>query len=297
MQTAGIKRKVVTKGKQYDEHAKRYVWYPMHALDLANSQGQCPVWNPKIPKGRIILLESFEYKTQVVDESEQGVGYNGVTLGDRTMGTDAQVNFLMGNSDGTGYMDKGMSYLQSVTEVDPDTVSEIEQLILPNVNGEIVIPDTLLQMRLHLATVKWSRDLPIADLATLVKREMEDGIARAIRYCESYTRQLEKELREGQSGKIGIKELSLTHQYYFRQIDKPLPEDRVGVNMGAELRKALAPLIGGQGQTQAADSPTDFQKDIEMEAMQRKIAELEADNAQQAEVITALTIPTEEAPE
>lgn len=278
-----IRPKVVLKGKQHDEHAKRYVFYPLSNLDFAGSQWMSPVWIPKMPKGRIILLESFEYQAQVANEGESGVGFNGVALGERTMGTDAQVKFLMGNSEGTGWMEKGMTHLDSITDVDPTTVVEIEEMIIP----DGVVPDTVIEYLNYLNTVSIKGDSPVAGFAKSVLVEMKDGVNRAINWCKTYTNQLEQELRDGQAGGIGIKYLSETNKYYFAQINKPLPEDRVGVNMGAELSKVLAPLMQG-----TTPDPEALQKSVEAEEMAKKL-EAETKRANDlAEVVEALQSET-----
>lgn len=279
----GIRPKVVLKGKQHDEHARRYLWYPLSNLDFAGSQWISPIWNPKFPRGRFVLVESFEYQSQVVDETAGINGANGVSLGERTMGTDAQVRALMGNTEGTGWMDKGMTNLDSLIDVDPDTALEIEEMIIPN--GKV--PDTLIEFRDLLNNVQFSQESPVVDLAKKALEEMKSGIYRAINFCNTYTSQLEQELQQGQAGGLGIKSLNETNKYYFRQIQRPLPEDRVGTNMGTEMSKTLAPLLAalqtGQPTTNTLEST------IELEELKNKLAAIEATAKEQEEVIEALT--------
>lgn len=278
----GIKPKIVTRGKQHNEHARRYIWYPLSNLDFAGSQFMSPIWNPKIMRGRIILLESHEYKTQVANEGELMAGSNGVVLGERTMGTDAQVRYLMGNSEGTGWMEKGMTNLDSMIDVDYETAEEIEQAIFPN--G--IIPPTILDIKAHLENISVIES-PISNLVTLVLAEMREGVLRSNNYCLSLSNQLEQELRQGQSGGIGIKSLSETQKYYFHQIKKPLPEDRVGVNMGSEISMALAPLIESMSNKQGITMPLEVQ--AELEILTKKLDAAEKTIQEQAEVIETVT--------
>lgn len=284
MSSEGIKAKVVTKGRQYDTNAKRYMFYPLSNLDFAASQFSSPIWNPKFPKGRIVLLESTEYKTQVYDEGEETTGSNGVSLGERIIGTDAQVKFLMGNTDGSGYMDKGMTHFDILVDVDPETVSEIERLIF----GDTKIPENLIKFREYLSTVHFDSQSPVAELAKQVQEAMLESVNRSINWCRVYTNQIEQEVKDGQAGGIGIKFLSETNKYYFYQIEKPLPEDRAGSNMGKELAAVLAPLIQGQG----LQAPTStLAADIEKDELQRKLDAAEAIIKEQGEALESLNEP------
>jgi hypothetical protein len=232
--------------------------------------------------------------TQVPNEGEHLTGANGVVLGERTMGTDAQVRYLMGNADGTGWMDKGMTNLDSLIDVDPQTATEIEALLLPSdANGEIYVPKNLIEMRDWFNSVSFSGESPVHELAAAALAEIKEGVARAINYCTTYAGTLEQELRQGQSGGIGIKSLSASMKYYFEQINAPLPDDRAGANAGAELSKALAPLLEKIG-VQAGPLPAGedaVAHTIELEATKARLEAAEATIKQQEEAIESLTAP------
>lgn len=287
--STGIKPKVVTRGRQFDEHAKRYVFYPFSNLDLTGSQFSSPVWNPKMPRGRIILLESFEYffRGDDPDVEVTAVKAGQTPLIEKTMGTDAQVAFLMGNAQGSGWMERGMTFLESVTDLDPQSVAEIEQLILGDEMGEIEVPETLIDFEMLLSTRKFDGENPVADKARQVVAEMLTGVRQSIRYCGDMCIQLEKELREGQAGKLGIKALDGTQQYYFKQIRRPLPEDRAGQNMGDGIGKALAQFLQTQ---QAPSQPTEdvLAATVEAAELRKRLEEAERVNAEQAETIKTL---------
>lgn len=288
-----IRPKVVKQGRQFNENARRYVFYPMSNLDFAGSQFTSPLWSPKIERGRFTLLESLEYTTQVTNEGEHLAGSNGVVLGTRMMGTDAQVKFLMGSSEGTGWLEKGMTHFESLVDVDPNTAIEIEAMLLPsNEAGEIVVPRNLIDFQRHLDSLVIPADHKLAAVASQTLAEMRDGVARAINFCRSYTAELEQELNQGRNGGLGIKSLSATMRYYFQQIDAPLPEDRAGANAGAELSKALQPVFERLGvQTTPVNAVADS---VERAEMEKKMAAMEATIREQEEAIEALTAPTEE---
>lgn len=286
-----IRPKEVKKGKQFDEHAKRYVFFPLNDLNLSGSQAMNPVWCPMIPMGRFVLLESLEYMTQVIDE-EQAHGGNGIKLGQRTMGTSQQVHFLMGSTNGAGYMELGMTYLEPLTNVDPKTASEIEEFLLPKTeNGDIYVPNDLYKFKEALLSV----EIPESETLTEnVRQFMVDGINRAISFCLNHCSVLEKELQDGLAGKMGIKSLSENHKFYFRKINRPLPEDRAGVNMGSELAKVLAPIIqsaGGLGVSPAREN-SELKDAIELQELKKQLAvansqvdKLEKENKELAKVI------------
>lgn len=287
--STGIKPKIVGTTKTFSEQAKRYIFYPLSNLDFAASQFISPIWSPKIPRGRIVLLEACEYITQVANEGEQLAGANGVTIGERTMGTDAQVKFLMGNTDGTGFMDKGMTHLESLTDVDPMTAAEVEALIIPNDGkGNFSVPENMVKFDFHLATLSIKGEDPVSELAKKVQREMLEGVRRGIQWCKSYTNQLEMELRDGQNGGAGLKYLSEVHKFYFQTIEKPLPEDRQGTNMGNEIAKALSSFVGNLPQ-QSEGKSSNIGDTIELEELRRKLAEANKTIEEQEEVISSIT--------
>jgi hypothetical protein len=285
---SGIREKKITRGKQFDEHAKRYFFYPLSNLNLTGSQAQNPLWEPKIAKGRITLLESVDYHTQVVDEGEHNMGFNGVSLGIRTMGTDAQINYLMGNSDGTGFMAKGGVFVEALTAVDAVTAQEVEYLIYGvNSEEELVVPAKLRGFEI-LLNRKIEGDDQISDLARQVQYQLMEGVKRSQNWVLDTCLELEKELREGQAGRAGIKSLSKLQQYYFEQIERPLPEDRAGTNMGNELAKVLAPVLAQAGVAVTPSNAPNMESDMEMAVLRKQLEAAQATIKEQEDVITEL---------
>lgn len=288
MSTGIVSKKTVKGSVQYDQHARRYVFYPLSNLAMP---APTPIWGTRIPKGRIYLLESYEYRTRGDDpEAELAAVRSGQSpLVLKTMGTDAQLAYLMGNSDGVGWLERGMTHLESIIDVDADTAEEIEKLILADEDGEISVPEDLIEFQALLRNKSFVGDNPVSALAEMVRLEMLRGVEQAIKYCNIQVVVLEKELNEGRSGRAGIKSLDAVQQYYWKQVRKPLPEDRVGSNMGNELAKVLAPLIQSAGSI--APPPVEgnqFQKDIELEELRKKTEEQERTIAEQAATIKEL---------
>jgi hypothetical protein len=269
--STGIKPKHKPTSIQYDDHTPRYVYYPLSNLDFAGTQFLSPIYNPKFPKGRVVLLESFEYRTQVVDQNEQMNGSNGIQLGYKIMGTANQVNFLMGNSDGAGYMTRGMTALESLTGIDAVTAAEVEAMILPkDSRGNISVPETLLELKDHFSRVRIEGENPVAIIARKTAEEMANGVNRAINYCRQVTAELEKELADGMAGRPGIRSIDPSSQYYFQQIEKPLPQDRASVAGSTELAKVLSQVLAPQ--SQGIDLEAQANKDL-IDKLQRELAE------------------------
>lgn len=280
-----IRPKVILKGKQFSEHARRYVLYPMGNLDFSGNQYMNPLWEMKYQRGRMTLLESVNYMVRgddpdyEVHQVKQGLS----PLIEKTQGTDAQINFLMGNSDGTGYMNQGMAYLESLTDVDPQTAMEVE-LKLYGVDKEedITVPDNMVDLKRHLSRPIVGED-PITILAKKVQIEVLAGIERGMAWLFDTCLELEKELGEGQAGRPGIKSLSKTQRYYFEQIKRPLPEDRAGSNMGSELARVLQPLIN-----QSQGTTSNFGAELELKQANQKIAEMTAQLKEQEEALNSI---------
>lgn len=275
-----IKPKTATKGRQFSEHAKRYIFYPLHNLDFAATQATSPIWCPKIPAGRFVLLESFDYRT-VVDNGDDTMNSNEESsLGYKIMGTNHQVSFLMGSTDGSGYMERGMTHLEPLLDVDPDTASEVEEILIPS-SIPFALSDFLTEVR-----TREIPDTPVGELAKKVKPFIEQSINTAIAYCQRYTSELEKELDTGRRGGTGIKHLSENAKFYFNKISRRIPDEhRVsGDGIGTEIAKVLAPLMQQREQVIQDNSA-----EIELEILRKKLEDAENINRELEEAIVSLT--------
>lgn len=237
----GINPKKHRPNKQFNEHAKRYIFYPLHNIDFSATQAVSPVWCRKVPKGRFVLLESLEYVSSVPSDNDASRHLNVETT--LTMGTAAQLAFMMGNSGGTGFMSKGLVELTPLIDVDAETAKEVEAMLLPkDGKGKISIPDNLLDFRKAIEKV----DIPktqLGDLAKEVKKILLISIDTAIQYCKNLTAELEQELNAGKTGTMGIRSLSESNKYYFRQIKRPLPDEQPVNSIGDSLAAALATAL------------------------------------------------------
>lgn len=276
MSTTGIVAKQTNKTKHYSENARRYIFYPLHNINLSGSQSTSPVWNPHILKGRFMLLEPCEYITQVIDGESQ---HNGIQLGERVMGTDAQVAFLMGDSAGSGFMEKGMTYLSSLTDMNPNIATEIEELVLPSKDGAVYIPNSLLEFR-DLVAKKNYKDSPLAEKAEEVRAEVLKGIDTSIAYCNSFINTVESEITNARLGKHGLMNITANHKYYYDAINKPYLDDREGVNSGNQIANALAPLvnlINKSATDDSGDELIDLKSQVELLKTRLKDTEKERD--------------------
>ena len=267
MSTA-IKPKKASSGQIFNEHAKRYMFYPLYNLDFAASQSTSPVYCPKFPKAEIVLLESFNYWAADDEYDESVTGGNGLIS--RVMGTDAQVKFLMGNTE-SGYMASGMSHLQSITDYDPQTVAEISELIFPN--GEK--PSTVGELRNYLIQKNGELVGELAPIAKKVLAEILDGVERSIRWCQATILEMEGEINDSKTGKKLAMKSGLTEKdkYLYNQIGRPLPEDKSGINMAQELGKILAGAISGNVPASPEKELEDRMAKQELEALRREVAE------------------------
>jgi hypothetical protein len=174
-----------------------------------------------------------------------------------------------------------MTHFDDLVDVDPQTVLEIENMILGEDGANV--PENLVKFKSYLDKVELREDYTAFDIARVVLAAMKVSIQNAMNYCTILTNNLEKELREGQAGHTGIKSLSPTQQYYFKQIEKPLPEDRAGVNSGAEIAKALRDVLGAAGVAAAPQNGKDaMEAEIEMQELKRQNELLKKENEELA---------------
>jgi hypothetical protein len=192
----------------------------------------------------------------------------------------------MGSSDGSGYMEKGMVHLEPLIDVDPETASEVEKILIPD-----KIP---FQLQDFLNAVKSATipDNPVGELAKKVKPFIEQAINTAIVYCQKYTSELEKELDTGRRGGAGIKHLSENSKFYFNKIGKRIPDEhRVsGEGIGSEIAQVLAPLI----KMQTPDPVVNTEAERELEFLKSKLQDLEKTNEELQEALLEMTTKTGE---
>jgi hypothetical protein len=270
--TEAIKPRTTQIKQSTDELTRRYVFYPLRRLTFF--ENRVPLYSPVLPRAEIVLVEAQEYAVPRVGSFMEGdAGKNDIWIN----GTQAQVNYLMGNRD-VGYMVSGMTYLDNLDGYDADKVIQIRDVIYPDNK----IPTTLLKLREHLEKVRFSVDGPLrADVTSTIDR-MLDGIQRAISYCNDILKESESEISDSKTGnKMAMKSgLSQRDRYMYHQIGRPLPEDRSGVNMAQELGKILAGAIGAP--------QLDPQKDLENEMAKRELEALRKEVEEKDKLIKEL---------
>ena len=236
MESAITPRSVGLNNNIANKRAKRYIFYGMSNLDLSGTQATSPVWKPKIPRARIVLLEPFEYYTQTGEEVQVYTG-GGVKLELAEMGTDAQVKFLLDS-----YGEKGLAELKSLTNVEPEIAVKIESLLYPTDS----IPNSLVELQQHFASLDLNPKDAIQEKAIEVVGEIQEGINRAIAWANSYCTMIEREIQSSRAGRAGRPSMTPTDHYYYKQIKRATPRDN-DLNFGGQdegLANTLKNLLG-----------------------------------------------------
>jgi hypothetical protein len=253
MNNTGIKpRKVSIDNKIASARAKRYVFYPMSNLDFAGTQPTSPIWNPKLQRARIHLLETLEYYTQGGMDTAVVLAGGGVKLELREQGTDAQVNFLMGERESMG-----MTSLQCLVNVDPDIVIAVEEKIYPDDK----VPATLIELQNHYASLNFNEEDAVEALAKEVVALMSEGVVKAINWANSYCTSLEQEIQQSRAGKAGRPFLTPTDNYFYRQLRRPSPRDK-DLNFGGGDESIASQLRDLLTQTPSNPAEVDALKEV-----------------------------------
>lgn len=262
--STGIKPRRTLDNKSQSRYARRYMFYPLKEVSFIKTQTTSPVYTPVFPKSEIVLIEAFPYMVPSIDESG---GYG--ELSEEIMGTDAQVKFIMGNPD-SGYMGSGMTYLEHLTDEEPDVVLEIQETIFP----EGVKPETLRELQIHLAKKLTEVEGEYKELAKRTIELMLNSVETAITYCNGQINQIENEINDSKTGKkLAMKSgLDSNDIYLYNQVGRPLPEDKSGVNMAQELGKILAGALGAPQLDPQKDLDNEMAK-RELEALKRELQE------------------------
>ena len=264
MSTAGIKPRAKFDSRSQSKYARRYLFYPLKNLSFAETQSISPVYCPSFPKTEIVLLEAFPYMAGgAIDNGERG------DTVEEVMGTDAQVKFIMGNTD-TGYMQSGMTYLDHLTDLDPEIVIEIQEFIFPN--G--VKPDTITKLNSHLISRLSEVNGDYSDLIATTINKMIESCNIAAAYCTGQINEIENEINDSRTGKkLAMKSgLDQNDIYLYNQIGRALPEDKSGVNMAQELGKILAGALGAPQINPQEQANQELAK-LELERLKREVAE------------------------
>lgn len=270
----GIKPRKSLDNRSQSMYSRRYMFYPLKEVSFIKTQTISPVYTPVFPRAEIVLLEAFPYMVPAVGDSGNGE-ISG--LNEEIMGTDAQVKFIMGNSD-SGYMSSGMIYFDHLTDVDPETVIEIREFIFPDGYK----PETLVELGNHLAKRVLEVEGPHKELIRRTIENMIESVNVSKAYCNSTINTIEGEINDSKTGKkLAMKSgLDAKDIYLYNQIGRALPEDKSGVNMAQELGKILASAIGAP--------QLDPQKDLENEMAKRELEALKKEVEEKDKLIKEL---------
>lgn len=272
--STGIKPKRQLDTKSFGEYARRYVFYPLKNLTFYETQPTSPIYCPTFPKSEIVLLEAVPY---IVTGVGDGLTGSAGVQETKIMGTDAQVNFLMGHNE-SGYMASGMTYLEHLTAADPEMVIEIQEFIFP----EGYKPKTLVELNDHLLKRLLEVEGDLRAEIELTIHKMLEGTKVAMDYCQRTINEIENEINDSKTGKkMAMKSgLDANDLYLYKQVGRALPEDKSGVNMAQELGKILAGAIGAP--------QLDPNKELEERMMKQELEALKRELDQKDKLIQEL---------
>lgn len=266
--TTGINPKRSLDNKSQSKYARRYMFYPLRELRFLKTQTTSPVYTPVFPKSEIVLLEAFPYLVPSIEGTEDGelTGFS-----EEIMGTDAQVKFIMGNSE-SGHMASGMTYLEHLNDEDPEVVVDIQEFIFPNGYK----PDTLTELGDYLAKRLLQVDNDYPELTRRTIELMLNSVNIAKTYCNATINQLESEINDSKTGKkLAMKSgLDQNDIYLYNQVGRALPEDKSGINMAQELGRILAGAIGAPQLDPQKEMENEMVR-LEVESLKRELEEKE----------------------
>lgn len=271
--STGIKPRKTLDNRSQSKYARRYLFYPLKDIEFFKSQYTSPVYTPVIPRSEIVLIEAFPYLVPAVSEANGEIA--GMT--EEIMGTDAQVKFIMGNAD-LGYMSSGMTYLDHLTDEDPEVVIQIQDFIFPN----RFKPATVSELGEYLPKRLLEAEGPHKELIKKTIEKLIDSVNVAKSFCNNKINEIESEINDSKTGKkLAMKSgLDANDIYLYNQIGRALPEDKSGVNMAQELGKILAGAIGAP--------QLDPQKDLENEMAKRELEALRKEVEEKDKLIKEL---------
>lgn len=271
--STGIQPRKSLDNRSQSRYSRRYLFYPLKDISFIKTQTSSPVYTPVFPRAEIVLIEAFPYMVPAVGES----GGELSTFVEEIMGTDAQVKFIMGNSD-SGHMSSGMTYFDHLTDIDPEIVIDIQNFIFPNGYK----PETLVELGEYLPKRLLEAEGPHKELIKQTISKMMESVDVAKRYCLTQINEIESEINDSKTGKkLAMKSgLDANDLYLYNQIGRALPEEKSGVNMAQELGRILAGAIGAP--------QLDPQKELENEMALRELEALRKEVEEKNKLIQEL---------
>lgn len=212
MTTGIVAKKKQQRTKEYDSRARRYVFFALHPVDFSGSQATTPVWKPKMPKGRLVLLEEFSYWPNAESEtSEDPIFQEGAGLVETSMGTDAQVSYILSQ-----FATRGFVEIKSITDLAPEVAAKVDELLF----GEPY--EDLYELRSRLQNFK-SEGEDISELANLVAKEALASVEASIAWAGGYCSELDREVQEGRAGRRGRTQVNAYDKYMYKMVRRQVP--------------------------------------------------------------------------
>jgi hypothetical protein len=219
----------------------RYVWTAFKDIDLStwNHMNQ-PMSVSYIHRGRIALITPTFYIAldQSLESFESPGESDEVPMKEFTLTADAQWLYLESNYAETGLVD--LNQLKGLSE---NIVSQIEQILLPEV------PPNLIQLYQYLSTTSKS-NLEQANLDSKTLKLAEDTLAsfidatrKSIGYAERVLGESKAEILSRKSGKPGKSEWDSRDRYCFFLLDRELPDTATLAEADSRTEKLFERLV------------------------------------------------------
>lgn len=215
------------------ETATRYIWSALYDLTFFATQAFNPVCTPVIKKRKITPIFPITYWAKNDNKNEATLD-GADDLIEYTMGTDAQVNFILGDIE-NGNFAKGVCTFISLIDSNVDEVMTFESTLFPNniENLTLFELDELLQRgKKHVNKDKFRAAID----------EMRAAVSRAIGYCTSMIAEIESEIADSKTGrKLAFKTKLMPNDIYlYEQIGKTVPNfNDEKLDLTSALKKAL----------------------------------------------------------
>lgn len=205
----------------FDRLKDRYVWMPLHDVDFVGKMAHQPMSFIRLYRGRIAWVQPVSYKA--VDNSPEAfdqIGDEEAPLRSFVCTPFAQCVYLYLN-----WGQKGLRVLEHLKGAQPELVSYLEELILPDVPTDLISLGKYIAEEAPKRIAEAGLDHKTQGLAQETMTAMLSGVNDAIKYCRELIAESEGEILTRQNKGWGKSHLDTNDRYAYAQTRKTVPAE------------------------------------------------------------------------
>lgn len=259
----------------FDRMKERYVWFPLHDIDFLGKMVHQPMSFTRLYRGRTGWVQSVSYKQ--VDNSPEAfdhIGEEELPLRTFICTPFAQCVYLYLN-----WGNKGLRVFEHLKGEQPEVVSMLETIILPEVPTDLITLGHYLAETSPANIEKAGLDSKTTRLAKETLASMLSGTNDAIKYCRELIAESEGEILTRQNKGWGKSHLDGNDKYAYKMTRKQIPaESTLDDSPEKRTQELLERFVGAIAGVKVGnrDDATESVNAAELQSLRDELAETQA---------------------